>query len=71
MITKLQSIEPDNLGIEEMSSEDIWVLLAWGNRIDLMVGLRMGEKEYEDEVRREKLTGTRIEGENSGRECYN
>ena len=59
MITKLQSIEPDNLGIEEMSSEDIWVLLAWGNRIDLMVELWAdGDGERNDQV----VGGRGVEG---------
>lgn len=42
MITNLQSVDPERLGIEKGSRGDKWVSLGGGNRIDFIDGLEAG-----------------------------
>lgn len=41
MVTNLQSIDPDRLGLEEGISEDACIFLGGENRIDFMGKLRV------------------------------
>lgn len=42
MITNLQSVKPERLGIEKGTRGDKWVSLKKGNRIDFIDGLEAG-----------------------------
>ena len=52
MITKVQSVDLERLGIEEGTCGGTSIFLGGGNRIDFMGGLGMREWEQEDQVKR-------------------
>lgn len=65
MMTKLQSIDTERLGLEEGSRVDTWISLGEISRIEGVDGLTGGTwgQEQEDQM----LYRDRAEGQNAGR----